>query len=151
MICVSIDFSLPFTVTHQLHTCRYRKFVGINITCHTDWFLALREPEIIAVCQTPNNSVVNLTSFNPMFNPLTVSILTIIKIVCGFFFIVGLKIRSLNLGRRLHAVDFKNCSFWRYLPLHNCTIFVFLQRYCRHFYLAYCQTYHAFLIYLSDH
>lgn len=85
-ICVSIDFSLPFTVTHQLHTCRYRKFIGVNITCHTDWFLALREPEIIGVCQPPNNSFVNLTSLNSTFNSLTVSILTSIQIVCGFFF-----------------------------------------------------------------
>lgn len=75
MICVSIDFNLPLTVTHRLHTCHYRKFVGINIACHTDWSLALMLPEIICVSQPPTNSVVELTSVNRTFDPLTVSIL----------------------------------------------------------------------------
>lgn len=73
VICISIDFSLPLTITHRLHTCRYRKFIGINISCHTDWSLALKEPEICGVSQPPTNSVVKLTSLNPTFNPLTVS------------------------------------------------------------------------------
>jgi len=72
MICVSIDFNLPLTVTHRLHTCHYRKFVGVNIACHTDWDLALKIPEIIGV--RPTNSVVELTSLNPTRDPLTVSI-----------------------------------------------------------------------------
>lgn len=68
IICVSIDFNLPLTLTHRLHTCHYRKFVSINITCHTDWSLALMVPEIIGV--SPTNSVVELTSLNPTYNPL---------------------------------------------------------------------------------
>ncbi|XP_026809852.1 trafficking protein particle complex subunit 10 isoform X1 [Rhopalosiphum maidis] len=69
MICVSIDFNLPLTVTHRLHTCHYRKFVGINIACHTDWSLALKIPEII--CVSPTNSVVELTSMNTTCDQLT--------------------------------------------------------------------------------
>lgn len=72
IICVSIDFNLPLTVTHRLHTCHYRKFVAINIACHTDWSLALMIPEIIGV--SPTNSVVELTSLNSTCDPLTVSI-----------------------------------------------------------------------------
>ncbi|VVC37154.1 Hypothetical protein CINCED_3A025042 [Cinara cedri] len=74
VICVSIDFSLPFTVAYRLHTCHYRKFVGVNITCHTDWSLALREPKIIGISQPPTNVMVKLTSLNSTFKPLTVSI-----------------------------------------------------------------------------
>lgn len=72
IICVSIDFNLPLTVTHRLHTCHYRKFVGINIACHTDWSLALMIPEIIGV--GPTNSVVELISLNQTCDSLTVSI-----------------------------------------------------------------------------
>lgn len=74
MICVNIEFNLPLTVTHRLHTCDDCKFIGVNITCHTDWSLALSEPEIIGISQPPVNSIVKLTSLNPSFDPLTVSI-----------------------------------------------------------------------------
>lgn len=74
VVCVSLDFSLPLTVTHRLHTCHYRKFVGVNIACHTDWPLALREPEIICNGLPPSNSVVKLTSMDQTFNSLNVSI-----------------------------------------------------------------------------
>lgn len=87
VICISIDFSLPLTVTHRLHTCGYRKFIGVNISCHTYWSLALGEPEIIGVSQPPTNSVVKLTSLNPTFDPLTVSIYStnINKLVFSFY------------------------------------------------------------------
>lgn len=78
MIGVAIDFTLPFTVTHRLHTCYYRKFVGVKITCHTDWSLILREPEIIEGSQPPTNSDVKLTSLNTTLNPLVVSFLQIL-------------------------------------------------------------------------
>lgn len=74
VICVSIDFSIPLTITHRLHTCHYRKFVGVNIACHTDWSLALRKPEIICVSQSPTNSVIKLTSLHQILDPLIVSI-----------------------------------------------------------------------------
>lgn len=74
VICISIDFSLPLTVTYRLHTCHYRKFVGINIACHTNWCLALKEPEINCVSQPPANSVIKLISLDPVLDPLTVSI-----------------------------------------------------------------------------
>jgi len=73
VICISIEFSLPLTVAHRLHTCHYRKFVGVNIACHTSWCLALKEPEIICVSQ-PTNSVIKLTSLDSILDPLTVSI-----------------------------------------------------------------------------
>lgn len=72
MICVSIDFNLPLTVTHRLHTCHYRKFIGINIACHTNWSLALMTPDIIGF--GPTNSVVELISLNQTCDSLTVSI-----------------------------------------------------------------------------
>lgn len=74
MICISIDFSLPLTVNHRLHSCHYRKFIGVNISCFTDWSLTLREPEITGDNQSPTNSVVKLTSLNPTFDSLIVSI-----------------------------------------------------------------------------
>lgn len=91
VICISIDFSLPLTVTHRLHTCGYRKFIGVNIFCHTDWSLALREPEIIGVSQPPTNSVVKLISLNPKFDPLTVSnySININKLVFSLFLPLG--------------------------------------------------------------
>jgi len=88
MICVSIDFNLPLTVTHRLHTCHYRKFVGINIACHTDWSLALKIPEII--CVSPTNSVVELTSMNTTCDQLTVSIQQVSKVSRFFsFYLLG--------------------------------------------------------------
>lgn len=74
VICVSIDFSLPLTVTHRLHTCHNRKFIGVNIACHTDWALALKKPEIIGISLPPTNSVIKLTSLHPTLDPLIVSI-----------------------------------------------------------------------------
>ncbi|XP_025413073.1 trafficking protein particle complex subunit 10 isoform X2 [Sipha flava] len=71
IICISIDFSLPLTITHRLHTCRYRKFVGVNIACHTDWSLALCKPEIIGISQLPINSIVKLTSLNSTLDSIT--------------------------------------------------------------------------------
>ncbi|XP_050441422.1 trafficking protein particle complex subunit 10 [Adelges cooleyi] len=71
VMCVSIDFSLPLTVFHRIHTCEFRKFIGINICCHTQWPLALTKPTIIGVSQPPTITAVKLTSLNPSFDTLT--------------------------------------------------------------------------------
>lgn len=74
VICVSIDFKLPLTVTHRLHTCNYRKFVGVNITCHTDWSLALKNLDIVGISQPSTNSDVKLIPLNTNISSLIVSI-----------------------------------------------------------------------------